>query len=193
MCIRDRTRGWVGAPNERAPFRIHDAVGGFVNRCLPTTRNFAVSVKTLGWVFLRPILAQHLTRNDFFRFVLGCLKLFFVKICAHSERVKKKCCGGSLWNSNIIWQHRVSIGIGPIYYGVYMLTHILSAFQNEPRKDPSLAANSFAEWLNKNYSSAITTCITWRKSSKPVLRATTTMKGGDRVLKRKEGWNNDRK
>ena len=25
------TRGWVGAPNERAPFRIHDAVVGFVS------------------------------------------------------------------------------------------------------------------------------------------------------------------
>ena len=28
------TRGWVEAPNERAPFRIHDAVVGFVGRCL---------------------------------------------------------------------------------------------------------------------------------------------------------------
>ena len=28
------TRGWVGAPDERAPFRIHDAVVGFDDRCL---------------------------------------------------------------------------------------------------------------------------------------------------------------
>ena len=35
------TRGWVGAPNERAPFRIHDAVVGFVDRCLSRTRNLA--------------------------------------------------------------------------------------------------------------------------------------------------------
>ena len=26
------TRGWVGAPNERAPYRFHDAVVGFVDR-----------------------------------------------------------------------------------------------------------------------------------------------------------------
>ena len=37
------TRGWVGAPNERAPFRIHDAVVRFVDRCLSTTRNLAAS------------------------------------------------------------------------------------------------------------------------------------------------------
>ena len=35
------TRGWVGAPNERAPFRFHGAVVGFVDRCLPRTRNLA--------------------------------------------------------------------------------------------------------------------------------------------------------
>ena len=28
------TRGWVGAPNERAPFRFHGVVVGFVDRCL---------------------------------------------------------------------------------------------------------------------------------------------------------------
>ena len=37
------TRGWVGAPNERAPFRFHDAVVGFVDRCLSKTRNLAAS------------------------------------------------------------------------------------------------------------------------------------------------------
>ena len=37
------TRGWVGAPNERAPFRFHDAVIGFVDRCLSRTRNLAAS------------------------------------------------------------------------------------------------------------------------------------------------------
>ena len=36
-------RGWVGAPNERAPFRFHGAVGGFVDRCLSRTRNLAAS------------------------------------------------------------------------------------------------------------------------------------------------------
>ena len=37
------TRGWVGASNGRAPFRFHDAVFGFVDRCLSRTRNLAAS------------------------------------------------------------------------------------------------------------------------------------------------------
>ena len=32
-------RGWVGAPNERAPFIFHSAVVIFVDRCLSKTRN----------------------------------------------------------------------------------------------------------------------------------------------------------
>ena len=39
------TRGWIGAPNERAPFRFHGAVVGFVDRCLSRTRNLAASNK----------------------------------------------------------------------------------------------------------------------------------------------------
>ena len=42
------TRGWVGAPTERAPFRISDAVVGFVDRCLSRTRNLAASSSTFG-------------------------------------------------------------------------------------------------------------------------------------------------
>ena len=42
------TRGWVGAPSERAPFRIHDVVVGFVDRCLSRTGNLAASNKTFG-------------------------------------------------------------------------------------------------------------------------------------------------
>ena len=37
------TRGWVGAPNERASFRFRDAVVGFVDRCLSKTQNLAGS------------------------------------------------------------------------------------------------------------------------------------------------------
>ena len=37
------TRGWVGAPNERAPFRFRGAVVDFVGRCLSRTRNLAAS------------------------------------------------------------------------------------------------------------------------------------------------------
>ena len=38
----------VGAPNERAPFRFHGAVVGFVDRCLSRTRNLAASNKHLA-------------------------------------------------------------------------------------------------------------------------------------------------
>ena len=41
------TRGWVGAPNERAPFRFHGAVVGFVDRYLSRTRNLAASNEPL--------------------------------------------------------------------------------------------------------------------------------------------------
>ena len=37
------TRGWIGAPNERAPFRFHGAVVAFVDRCVSRTRNLAAS------------------------------------------------------------------------------------------------------------------------------------------------------
>ena len=45
------TRGWAGAPNERAPFRFHGAVVGFVDRCLSRTRNLAASNKHLAEFF----------------------------------------------------------------------------------------------------------------------------------------------
>ena len=41
--VKTMTLGWVGAPNERTPFRIHDAIVGFVDRCLSRTRNLAAS------------------------------------------------------------------------------------------------------------------------------------------------------
>ena len=42
-CVNTVTLGWVGAPSERIPFRINDAVVRFVDRCLPRTRNLAAS------------------------------------------------------------------------------------------------------------------------------------------------------
>ena len=45
------TRGWVGAPNGRAPFRFHGAVVVFVDRCLSRTRNLAASNKRLAEFF----------------------------------------------------------------------------------------------------------------------------------------------
>ena len=37
------TRGWVGSPDERAPFRFHGAVVGFVDRCRSSTRILTAS------------------------------------------------------------------------------------------------------------------------------------------------------
>ena len=45
------TRGWVGAPNERTPFRFHGAVVGFVDRCQSRTGNLAASNKHLAEFF----------------------------------------------------------------------------------------------------------------------------------------------
>ena len=41
--VNTGTGGWVGALNERTPLRFHDAVVGFVDRCLSKTRNLAAS------------------------------------------------------------------------------------------------------------------------------------------------------
>ena len=45
------TRGWVGAPYERAPLRFHGAVVGFVDRCLSRTRNLAALNKHMAEFF----------------------------------------------------------------------------------------------------------------------------------------------
>ena len=36
--VNSVTLGWVGAPNERAPLRVHDAIAVFAARCLTRTR-----------------------------------------------------------------------------------------------------------------------------------------------------------
>ena len=41
------TRGWVGAPNERAPFKFHGAVVDFVDRCLSKT---AISLLLINYL-----------------------------------------------------------------------------------------------------------------------------------------------
>ena len=66
-CVNTVTLGWVGAPNERTPFKFHDAVVGFVDRCLSRTRKLAASNHTNAWVFLTPVLAHHRPHNCFFR------------------------------------------------------------------------------------------------------------------------------
>ena len=43
QCVNTVTLGWVGAADERAPFRLYDAVVCFVDRCLSRTRNLPSS------------------------------------------------------------------------------------------------------------------------------------------------------
>ena len=84
------TRGWVGAPNGRAPFRFHGAVVGFVDRCLSRTRNLAASNKHLAeffrsWPKIGPAF--------FFFGVFEMCVCFFSEICAHSERYRNLLAG----------------------------------------------------------------------------------------------------
>ena len=71
------TRGWVGALNERAPFRFHGAVVGFVDVC----RGLGITPLRLDiWLSssqadLGPRSAEELLFSGF----LKSLKLFFAK------------------------------------------------------------------------------------------------------------------
>ena len=86
------TRGWVGAPNERAPFRFRGAVVGLVDRCLSSTRNLAASNQHLAEFFqadLGPRSAQELFFAGFFK----SFETFFSEIRAHSERYRHLLAG----------------------------------------------------------------------------------------------------
>ena len=86
------TRGWVGAPNRRAPFRFHGAVVGFVDRCLSRTRNLAASNKHLAEFFSGRSWPKIGPGIIFF----GAFEKFetcFSKICAHSERYRNLLAG----------------------------------------------------------------------------------------------------
>ena len=61
---------WVGAPNERASFRFHGVIVGFVDRCLCRTRNLAASNKHLAefsQADLGPRSAQELRFSGFLK------------------------------------------------------------------------------------------------------------------------------
>ena len=70
------SRGQVGAHNERAPFRFHGAVVGFVDRCLSRTRNLAASNKRLAEFFSGQSWPKICPGNIFWGF-LKRLKLWF--------------------------------------------------------------------------------------------------------------------
>ena len=110
LCEHGDRRVGVGAPNERTPFIIHDAVVGFVDRCLSRTRNLAASKQTPACVFLKPILGQHLPQKGFSWAFLGFGTFRFEKR-AHSKLYLKNY-DGYLWNSNVLVEFCVSIDIG---------------------------------------------------------------------------------
>ena len=86
------TRGWVGAPNGRAPFRFHGAVVGVVARCLSRTHNLAASNKHLAEFFSGRSWAKIGPGIIFFG-VFEKFDTFFSKICAHSERFRNLLAG----------------------------------------------------------------------------------------------------
>ena len=86
------TRGWVGAPNGRAPSRFHGAVVGFVARCLSGTRNLAASNKHLAEFFSGRSWPK-IGRGIIFFGVFEKFETFFSKICAHSERYRNLFAG----------------------------------------------------------------------------------------------------
>ena len=90
--VNNLTRGWVGAPNERAPFRFHGAVVGFVDRRLSRTRNLPASIKHLGEFFSGRSWPKSGPGILFFG-VFEKFETFFSKICAHSERYRNLLSG----------------------------------------------------------------------------------------------------
>ena len=86
------TRGWVGAPNGRAPFRFHGAFVGFVVRCLSRTRNLAASNKHLAEFFSGRSWPKIGPEIVFFG-VFEKFETFFSKNCAHSERYRNLLAG----------------------------------------------------------------------------------------------------
>ena len=86
------TRGWVGAPNGRAPFRFHGAVINFVDRCLSRTRNLSTSNKHLAEFFSGRSWPKTEPGIVFFG-VFEKFETFFSKICAHSERYRNLLAG----------------------------------------------------------------------------------------------------
>ena len=90
--VNSVTRGSVGPPNGRAPFRFQGAVVGFVDRCMSRTRNLAASNKYLAEFFSGRSWPKIGPGIIFFG-VLEKFESFFSKICAHSERYRNRFAG----------------------------------------------------------------------------------------------------
>ena len=70
-------RGWVGDLNERAPFRFHDAVVGFVDRSVEDAESRCFELNT-GLSFSQADLGLISGQECFFRFFISSSELFFV-------------------------------------------------------------------------------------------------------------------
>ena len=76
------TRGWVGTPNERAPFRFHGAVVRFVNPCLSRTWNLAASNEHLAEFFSGRSWPKIDSGIIFFAFFCFFQNVFFERFCS---------------------------------------------------------------------------------------------------------------
>ena len=100
--VKTVTLGWVGAPNELIPFRIHDATAGFL--LIVVCRGLGISplrTQRSAWVFLKPMLAQPRPQICFVSgFSKGWHPFCFFYV-AHRKRVLKLFIGYRkyLWNS----------------------------------------------------------------------------------------------
>ena len=103
------TRGWVGAPNGRGPFRFHGAVVGFVDRCLSRTRNRAASNKHLAEFFSGRSWAKIGPGMIFSGFLIS-LKPFFRRfvLIARGTQIFRRISS----KVYLLWKHRVSIVTG---------------------------------------------------------------------------------
>ena len=78
------TRGWVGAPDERAPFRFHGAVVGL---SIDVCRGLGIwPLRANIWLSFSQADFGPRSAQDFFFGVFERFVSFFSKICAHSER-----------------------------------------------------------------------------------------------------------
>ena len=112
-CVKTVTLGWAGAPNERTPFRNHDAVVGVLVLSIHVCRGLGISplrTKTSAWLFIKPILVQHRPQIFFFRAFPQVGTFRFTKRA--QSKLYLKSYDGHVGNSNLFWELCVSTGIG---------------------------------------------------------------------------------
>ena len=81
-CVNTVILEWVGASDERAPFRGHDAVVCFVNRCLSRTRNLAASKINTSLSFSQADLCPTSSQDTFYLFYSKVWDFCFEESCS---------------------------------------------------------------------------------------------------------------